>query len=88
MTSPKTVAQAETLGDGVSIAELAVIPVGPTIEDSAAPGLGATLLPGITIGRGSIVGAASVVTKDVESYTPAVGVPARFAKRLDPADGH
>ena len=61
--------------------------VGPTIEDGAAVGAGATLLPGITIGRGSIVGAGSVVTKDVEAHTLAVGVPARFAKRLDPADG-
>ncbi len=61
--------------------------VGPTIEDRAALGVGATLLPGITIGRGSIVGAGSVVTKDVEAHTLAVGVPARFAKRLDPADG-
>ncbi len=62
--------------------------VGPTIEDGAAVGAGATLLPGITIGRGSIVGAGSVVTKNVEAHTLAVGVPARFAKRLDHPDGN
>jgi len=37
---------------------------------------GAVILPGITIGEGSIVGANSVVTKDVEPWTIVMGIPA------------
>jgi acetyltransferase-like isoleucine patch superfamily enzyme len=50
---------------------------GPTIEDGARIGLGATLLPGVVIGRSALVGAGSVVTRDVEPETQVVGVPAR-----------
>jgi acetyltransferase-like isoleucine patch superfamily enzyme len=46
-------------------------------------GAGATILPGITIGRHAIVGAASVVTKDIPDYAVAVGNPARVIKYLD-----
>jgi UDP-3-O-[3-hydroxymyristoyl] glucosamine N-acyltransferase len=48
-----------------------------TIEEGAAIGGNATLLPGIRIGRGATVGAGSVVTKDVAAGTTVVGVPAR-----------
>ena len=40
------------------------------------------ILKGVTIGEGAIVGAGSVVTKDVEAYTVAAGNPARLVKRL------
>ena len=46
-------------------------------------GAGSTLLPGVTVGRYAIVGAASVVTKDVPDYAVAVGNPARVIKHLD-----
>lgn len=46
-------------------------------------GAGATILPGVTIGKHAIVGAASVVTKDVPDYAVAVGNPARVIKYLD-----
>lgn len=39
-------------------------------------GSGAIILPGITIGDGSIIGAGSVVTKDVAENTIVAGVPA------------
>lgn len=42
-----------------------------------------TILAGITIGRGSTVGAGSVVTKDVPEYTCVAGNPARIIKRVD-----
>lgn len=55
------------------------------IEDDVWVGFGAVILPGVTIGRGSIVGAGAVVTKDVEPYTVVAGVPARVIKeRPDP----
>jgi acetyltransferase-like isoleucine patch superfamily enzyme len=50
---------------------------GPTIEDEAMIGGDATLLPGVTIGRAAVVGAGSVVTRDVKPGVTVVGVPAR-----------
>lgn len=46
-------------------------------------GAGATLLAGVTVGRNSVVGAGSVVTKDVEDHTVVAGCPARIIRRLD-----
>jgi acetyltransferase-like isoleucine patch superfamily enzyme len=54
---------------------------GATIEDEARIGANATLLPGVTIGRGAVVGAGSVVTRDVGAGTTVVGNPARPLKR-------
>ena len=45
-------------------------------------GAGATILPGVSVGDNAVVGAASVVTKDVEADTIVVGNPARFIKRI------
>ncbi len=53
------------------------------INDGCWIGARATLLPGVTIGRGAIVGAASVVTKDVAPDTIVVGNPARVVRSLD-----
>ena len=49
-----------------------------TIKDDVWIGARVTILPGITIGRGSIVGAGSVVTKDVPSFSIVAGNPARI----------
>ena len=46
-------------------------------------GVNAVILPGVTIGRGAIVGAGSVVTTDVEPFTIVAGVPARLIRRRD-----
>jgi len=46
-------------------------------------GFGACVLPGVTIGEGSIVGARSVVTEDVPPYAVVAGNPARLVRRLD-----
>jgi acetyltransferase-like isoleucine patch superfamily enzyme len=40
-------------------------------------GAGTIILPGVTIGRNAVVGAGSVVTKDVRAFTVAVGNPAK-----------
>lgn len=50
---------------------------GPILKKGAKIGNNATLLPGIVIGNGGIVGAGSVVTKDVLDYQVVVGSPAR-----------
>ncbi|MCD8066462.1 MAG: galactoside O-acetyltransferase [Oscillospiraceae bacterium] len=46
-------------------------------------GAGSTILPGVTVGENAIVGAASVVTKDVPPCAIVVGNPARVVKTLD-----
>jgi acetyltransferase-like isoleucine patch superfamily enzyme len=43
-------------------------------------GTNAVILPGVTIGKGSIVGAGAVVTKDVPPFAIVAGVPARFIR--------
>lgn len=47
-------------------------------------GANVTILPGVTIGENAIVGACSVVTKDVPDNAVVVGNPARVIKYLDP----
>ena len=53
------------------------------IKEGAWIGAGASILPGICIGKHAIVGAASVVTKDVPDYAVVVGNPAKIIKMLD-----
>ena len=50
---------------------------GPTVRRGASIGANSTLMPGIVVGEGSVIGAQSVVTSDVPSRTVYVGVPAR-----------
>lgn len=45
-------------------------------------GIGAVIMPGVTIGRNSIVGANSVVTKNVADYTVGAGCPAKVIRVL------
>jgi acetyltransferase-like isoleucine patch superfamily enzyme len=52
------------------------------IEDDVWIGGNATILPGVHIGRHSVIGAGSVVTKDVPAYTVVVGNPARILKQI------
>ena len=47
------------------------------IENDVWLGYGAIVLTGVTVGRGAVVGAGSVVTNDIPSYSVAAGVPAR-----------
>jgi len=55
--------------------------VGPIIEDDVAIGLGAGILPAVTIGRGATVGGQALVTKDVPPGVTVMGVPARIVER-------
>lgn len=54
------------------------------IKKGAWIGAGASITPGVTIGKYAIVGAAAVVTHDVPDYGIAVGNPAKVIKELDP----
>ncbi len=79
-----------TIGDRVFIGPNAVLTndrypphgagslAGPVIRDGAAIGANTTILPGVTIGKGSLVAAGSIVTRDVPDYMLAIGSPARL----------
>ena len=53
----------------------------PVLEDWSSIGAGAVILPGVRIGRGALVGAGSIVTKDVQEGTIVKGNPARIYER-------
>ena len=57
-----------------------------TIGENVWIGFEAIILPGVTIGRGAIVGSKSVVSEDVPPYAVVVGNPARIVKYLEPTD--
>jgi acetyltransferase-like isoleucine patch superfamily enzyme len=52
------------------------------IGDGAWLGQNVVVCPGVTIGRGAVIGANSVVKEDVEDYCVAVGAPARVVRRF------
>lgn len=51
-----------------------------TIHDYVFIGPRAIILPGVTVGEGSVIAAGAVVTKDVDPYTVVAGVPAKRIK--------
>ena len=55
---------------------------GPVLEQGARIGANATVLPGVRIGAGSLVGAGSVVTRDVPPGVIVVGVPAKVIREI------
>jgi acetyltransferase-like isoleucine patch superfamily enzyme len=57
------------------------------IEDGAWLGENVVVCPGVTIGRGAVVGANSVVLHDVPARSVAVGAPARVRRHLDDVAG-
>jgi acetyltransferase-like isoleucine patch superfamily enzyme len=70
------------VGDPVDVpiilTDLEIKPV--RIEAWADVGTNAVILPGVTVGRGSIVGAGAVVTQDVPPFAVVAGVPARLIR--------
>jgi len=55
--------------------------LGIVIQDDVWIGAGCQILDGVTIGKGSIIGAGSVVNKSIPEYSIAVGVPAKVIKK-------
>lgn len=53
------------------------------VQEGASVGSGSTLLGGVTIGSYAVVGAGSVVTKDVPAKTVVAGNPARVIRSID-----
>lgn len=70
--------QAESRINGWEVAKPIVI------EDNAWLGGGAIILPGVRIGRNAVVGAGSVVPRDVPANTVVVGNPARVIREIEP----
>lgn len=71
--------------DGVVVAPLErpLYSKGPIIiEDDVWLGEKVSVMPGVHIGRGAIIGANSVVTKDIPAYAVAVGSPAKVIRML------
>jgi len=56
------------------------------IGNAAWIGFDSVILPGVTIGEGSVVGCRSVVRDDVPPYTIVAGNPARVIRRIEPAE--
>ena len=78
-------AQAKLISNNHDVYDRAVLTVKPVlIKEGAWIGAGVSVLPGVTVGKYAIVGANSVVTKDIPDYAIAVGIPAKIIKYLDP----
>ncbi|MBU3886323.1 sugar O-acetyltransferase [Lactococcus lactis] len=59
-----------------------------TVEDNVWIGGSATILPGVTIGKNSIIAAGAVVTKDVAANTIFGGNPAQLIRAINEEDNH
>jgi acetyltransferase-like isoleucine patch superfamily enzyme len=78
-------AQAKLISNNHDVYDRAVLTVKPVlIKEGAWIGAGVSVLPGVTVGKYAVVGANSVVTKDVPDYAVVVGIPAKVVKYLDP----
>jgi acetyltransferase-like isoleucine patch superfamily enzyme len=73
-----------TVAAGVPIMDQGYDNISPVIiEDNAWLGQHCVILPGVSVGRGSVVGANSVVRDDVPPRTVVAGAPARVVRHLD-----
>jgi sugar O-acyltransferase (sialic acid O-acetyltransferase NeuD family) len=68
------------IGDFVHIAPKCALAGGVNIEDGSFIGIGSSIIPGISIGKWTIIGAGSVVINHILDFQKVVGVPAKFIK--------
>lgn len=73
----------EPLDGPVIRTDLAIRPV--RVESWADIGMNAVILPGVRLGRGCIVGAGAVVTRDVQPFAKVAGIPARVIGMRGPS---
>lgn len=79
-----TIGSNVTLGGGKKIKDTnGVVRTVPHIEDSVYISTGAKILGGITIGNHCIIGANSVVTKDIPPHSVVVGIPGKIITKID-----
>jgi len=71
----------QTLTHDPDASDFCGVPGNVVIEDHVWIGTRAMIMPGVTIGEGAVIGAGSVVTKDIPPYSIAVGVPAKVIKK-------
>lgn len=71
------------IGQNVTIGGRSALSILPVIEDNVEIGANALILGPIRIGKGSIIGAGSVVIKDVPPYSVVVGNPGKIIKTLN-----
>lgn len=60
--------------------------VAVTIEDNVWIGAGAIILPGVCIGKNTVIGAGSIVTKDIPANVVAIGSPCRVLREINEND--
>lgn len=86
---PITIGQRVVVNDGVTILTASHDVDSTTFEATSAPVMiedyawiatGACIMPGVTIGRGAVVGAFAVVTRSVDPFAVVAGNPARVVK--------
>ena len=69
-----------SVGDDYNKLPYKIEPV--VLKKGCCVGMRSIVMPGVTIGEGAIVGAGSLVTKDIPPYTMAVGSPAKVVKEF------
>lgn len=68
---------------GSSILDQKIVSKKIIIEADCHIGVGSIILPGVTIGRGSVIGAGTVVRESVEPYSLVLGNPGKVVKKFD-----
>lgn len=79
-TTAEHAIDAEQRNEGLEVA----LPI--TVCDDVWIGAGVIVLGGVTIGRGSVIAAGSIVTKDIPPYVVAAGVPCRVIRKITDKD--
>ena len=70
-------------GNSLNIGKKSIVGGNIIFENNVWIGFNSIVLKGVAIGEGAIVGAGSIVTKDVEPHTIVAGNPAKFIKRIE-----